>query len=63
MWRDIYSYGFFDEFQRGVDYPYLNKSHYPFESLMFKLFPEGLNINDGITGINIPIKPVIDGCE
>lgn len=60
-WRDLYSYGFIDSLGRGVDYPYLNMSHYPFTEIIFRLIPEGSNYNT--TGINEPIKPLIDGCE
>ena len=62
-WRDIYLYGFIDEFGRGVDYPYLNNSHYPYGDVIFRLFPEGLSTNDFVTGINIATQPLIDGCE
>ena len=62
-WRDIYDYGFFDELGRGVDYPYVNNSHYPFTLVNFKLFPEGNNVNESITGVDEPVKPLIDGCE
>ena len=54
-WRDIYLYGFIDEFGRGVDYPY--------GDVIFRLFPEGLSTNDFVTGINIATQPLIDGCE
>lgn len=60
-WRDLYTYGFIDEKNIGVDYPYLNNAHYPFEDFNFKLIPEGSNYNNN--GINLPIKPVIDACE
>jgi hypothetical protein len=60
-WRDLYTYGFIDNFKRGVDYPYLNSSHYPFSNVVFRLIPEGSNYN--ITGLNVPIKPIIDECE
>jgi hypothetical protein len=62
-WRDLYEYGFIDDLGRGVDYPYLNKSHYPFSNVFFRLLPEGLNENDQLLGINVPTKPVIDECE
>lgn len=62
-WRDIYDYGFIDELGRGVDYPYLNNAQYPFGNIIFRLSPEGINTNNYITGINVPVKPKIDGCE
>lgn len=62
-WRDLYSYGFIDELGNGVDFPYFNNSHYPFSNIIFRLIPEGLDSNGNIRGINVPIKPVTDGCE
>jgi hypothetical protein len=60
-WRDLYTYGFIDNLGRGVDYPFLNSAQYPFSNIVFRLVPEGTNYN--LTGINFPIKPLIDGCE
>jgi hypothetical protein len=62
-WRDLYQYGFFDNLNRGVDYPYLNKAHYPYQNVIFRLIPEGINYNNVLGGINYPIKPLIDACE
>lgn len=62
-WRDLYTYGFYDNLNRGVDYPFLNSAHYPFSPVVFRLIPEGVNYNDNLLGINFPIKPLIDGCE
>jgi hypothetical protein len=62
-WRDLYSYGFIDSLFIGVDYPFLNSAHYPFENIVFRLIPEGANYNSTIQGINFPIKPLIDECE
>ena len=62
-WRDLYTYGYIDELGRGVNYPYLNNSHYPYQDITFRLMPEGSNSNDTLNGINQPIKPLIDGCE
>lgn len=62
-WRDIYEYGFFDNLNRGVDYPYLNSAHYPYASNIFRLIPEGSNYNQNLEGINYPIKPIFDKCE
>jgi hypothetical protein len=60
-WRDLYSYGFKDNLERGVDYPFLNSAQYPFKELTFRLIPEGINYNT--LGVEYPIKPVIDECE
>jgi hypothetical protein len=64
-WRDLYTYGFFDQLGRGVDYPFFNKSHYPYKNTIVRLTPDdkGFNINDTIQGIGVPVKPLIDGCE
>lgn len=58
-WRDLYTYGFIDEDNIGVDYPFLNGAHYPYKDIVFLLKPEGKNTQE----INIPIKPEIDACE
>lgn len=62
-WRDLYTYGYLDNLDRGVDYPFLNTSHYPFADITFRLIPEGVNYNEELDGIDFPIKPLIDGCE
>lgn len=59
-WRDIYTYGFFDNLGRGVNYPFINGSHYPFGNFVFRLIPEGSNFVDNS---NIITKPLIDDCE
>jgi hypothetical protein len=61
-WRDLYTYGFIDNLGRGVDYPYLNNAHYPFSNVVFRLIPEGYNQSYNL-GMDIVIKPLIDGCE
>jgi hypothetical protein len=74
-WRDIYSVGFFDENNNGVNYPFVNGSFYPFVNNVLKLFPEGYDYYEqvvtksrriiiGSTGVGSLIKkPVIDECE
>jgi hypothetical protein len=62
-WRDLYSYGFIDNLDRGVNYPFLNFSHYPFKATQFRLIPEGINYNSDLLGVPFPVKPLIDGCE
>jgi len=62
FWRDIYEYGYIDNLGRGVDYPYLNSSHYPFQDIVFRLYPEGASFD--ITELyQIVPDPIIDGCE
>jgi hypothetical protein len=62
-WRDLYSYGFIDNLDRGVDYPFLNFAQYPFKDVQFRLIPEGINYNSSLLGVPFPVKPLIDGCE
>lgn len=63
-WRDIYTYGFIDEQDRGVDYPFFNTAQYPFTDAVFRLIPEGVNYNESSLGVqDVTIKPLIDGCE
>ena len=62
-WRDLYTYGFTDNLERGVDYPFLNSSHYPFSNITFRLIPEGINYNESLYGVDVAIKPLIDECE
>ena len=62
-WRDIYGYGFIDNLDRGVDYPFLNRAQYPFKEVQFRLIPEGINYNSTLLGVSYPVKPLIDGCE
>jgi hypothetical protein len=58
-WRDLYSYGYIDTDNIGVDYPFLNGSHYPFKNLTFLQYPEKKNYTQ-IGGIN---RLVNDDCE
>ena len=62
-WRDLYTYGFTDNLERGVDYPFLNTAHYPFADITFRLIPEGINYNESLYGVDVAIKPLIDECE
>jgi len=59
IWRDIYTYGYIDPNGRGVNYPFINGKHYPYENFVFRLIPEGTNfVNDDII-----VDPTIDACE
>jgi hypothetical protein len=62
-WRDLYGYGFIDNLDRGVDYPFLNFAQYPFKNVQFRLIPEGINYNSELFGVSFPVKPLIDECE
>lgn len=61
FWRDIYSYGFIDSDGNGVNFPFMNGRHYPYDNFIFRIIPEGSNL--GTTNyVNVEI-PTIDGCE
>ena len=60
-WRDLYTYGFVDNLDRGVEYPFLNTAHYPFKNVVFRLIPEGINYNE--VQSDFSFKPLIDECE
>jgi hypothetical protein len=64
-WRDLYTYGFIDNLGRGVDYPFFNGAQYPYSNTIFKLIPDDrdFDFNDGLTGLEVPYKPLIDRCE
>jgi hypothetical protein len=62
IWRDIYTYGYIDSLGRGVDYPFLNESHYPFTNIPFRLYPEGASF-DISSLYQVVAQPLIDGCE
>jgi len=64
-WRDLYTYGFIDNLGRGVDYPFFNGAQYPYSNTIFKLIPDDrdFDFNDGLTGLEVPYKPLIDKCE
>jgi hypothetical protein len=58
-WRDLYTYGFVDSTGLGVDYPFLNGTHYPSRKIIFRLFPEG-NVPEQLYAIS---DPDTDDCE
>lgn len=58
IWRDIYPYGYIQN-GIGVDYPFLNGSHYPYKDITFRIIPEGTNYEQQI----IVEEPIIDPCE
>ncbi len=61
-WRDIYPFGYIDNENVGVDYPFTNGKHYPYDNIIFRLFPDnyqgiGQNLGDLI------VDPTTDECE
>jgi len=59
IWRDLYPYGYIDPEGNGVNYPFLNGTHYPYDNFIFRIIPEGTNYIEQ----NITQEPLIDGCE
>ena len=67
IWRDIYEYGFKDAEGDGVDYPFLNGTHYPYGNFIFRIIPEGTTYKDSdryyYATLYGAAEPKIDGCE
>lgn len=59
-WRDLYTYGYIDNNNIGVDYPFINGSHYPFSEILFLQYPILRDINQQPIDIN---DPTTDDCE
>lgn len=38
-WKDLYSYGYIDGDGIGLNLPFINGAHYPFQSVLFKQYP------------------------
>jgi hypothetical protein len=61
LWKDIYSYGYIDSDNRGVDYPFINGAHYPFADIVFLQYPMSRDTSGYFTNeIN---QPTTDDCE
>lgn len=59
IWRDLYTYGYIDPNGNGVNYPFLNGTHYPYDNYIFRIIPEGTNYIEQ----NTVADPLIDNCE
>jgi hypothetical protein len=59
IWRDLYTYGYIDSDNIGVNYPFINGTHYPYRDIIFRLIPEGSNYREN----TIIATPIIDNCE
>jgi hypothetical protein len=59
IWRDLYTYGYVDSENIGVDYPFFNGKHYPYQNFIFRIIPEGTNLQL----VKVINDPIIDGCE
>jgi hypothetical protein len=66
-WRDIYTYGFIDNQGNGVNYPFFNDTHYPYESYTFRIIPEGTNYIESdinyYANLYGSASPIVDNCE
>jgi hypothetical protein len=61
IWRDIYSYGYIDSNNLGLNIPFINNAHYPFREIVFIQYPMKRNVsNIETTIIN---DPITDNCE
>jgi hypothetical protein len=67
IWRDIYEYGFKDAEGDGVNYPFLNGTHYPYGNFIFRIIPEGTNYRENDMNYYATLygaaEPKNDGCE
>jgi hypothetical protein len=67
IWRDLYTYGFKDNSGNGVDYPFLNGKHYPYENFIFRIIPEGTNYIESslhnYATLYGAAQPITDNCE
>ena len=59
IWRDLYTYGYIDSENIGVNYPFINGTHYPYRNIIFRIIPEGTNYIEN----TIIAEPTIDDCE
>ena len=58
IWRDLYPYGYVNN-GIGVNYPFMNGTHYPYNNNIFRIIPEGSNYREQV----LTTDPIIDGCE
>jgi hypothetical protein len=67
IWRDIYEYGFKDAEGNGVNYPFLNDTHYPYGNFIFRIIPEGTNYKESDRHYYATLygaaEPKNDACE
>jgi len=62
-WRDLYPYGYIDNDNIGVDFPFLNNAHYPYTDIIFRLIGEGTNYSYGLINNTVVAEPTNDNCE
>jgi hypothetical protein len=61
IWRDLYSYGYVDSNNLGLDIPFTNDAHYPFKRINFLHYPIVRDVNAPDT--NVINQPENDDCE
>lgn len=59
LWRDIYTYGYRDNDERGVDYPFINGNHYPYGEIFFRL---SSGYEDYTRNLQLIVQPKFDKC-
>ena len=63
----MYSYGFNGSDNSGVDYPFLNGTHYPYKNFIFRIIPEGTNYIESslnnYAALYGAAQPINDDCE
>ena len=60
FWKDLYTYGYIDGDGLGVDYPFINGSHYPFQDILLLQKPIQRTTKVNTTLIN---NLTNDNCE
>ena len=60
IWRDLYTYGFIDGDNIGVDNPFINGAHYPFKNILFLQKP--IQRTNMVT-TSLINEPTNDDCE
>jgi len=56
-WRPVLPIGVYDTDENGVDYPYLNDAHYPYQELEFTLKPIGPVLTDCNPNLDVLLAP------
>jgi hypothetical protein len=61
IWRDLYTYGFIDGNNLGLNIPFINDAHYPFKSIYFLNY----NVQRDVSSADVTIinPPTVDDCE
>lgn len=60
IWRDLYDFGYIDGDNIGVNYPFTNGRHYPFQNIYFLQYP--INRSTSVT-TSLINRVTADNCE